>query len=160
MLGQRYDNDISSVARALEVIGERWTMLIVRDAFLGVRRFDDFQRGLGVARNVLAARLARLVAEGVMDRVLYQRRPDRHEYRLTEKGEELWPVVVHLMEWGDRHYPARGGVPQVLEHRGCGGAVSGRIACERCGRPVEAHDVVALAGPGSVASAWAGWGPG
>ena len=82
-----------SIARALEVLGDRWTLLVIRDAFLGVRRFDDFQRDLGVARNVLTDRLDRLVEEGVLERVRYQERPERFEYRLTEKGRDLWPVI-------------------------------------------------------------------
>src|SRR5262245_27675371 len=89
MLGRTYDNQVCSIARSLEVLGERWTLLIVRDAILGLRRFDDFQASLGVARNVLADRLGRLVDAGILDRVPYQDRPERHEYRLTPMGREL-----------------------------------------------------------------------
>src|SRR3954462_7637079 len=103
MLGRDYDTQVCSVARALEVVGERWTLLVLRDAFLGVRRFDDFQRSLGVARNILQARLERLVDEGLLERQPYQERPPRYEYRLTEKGIELWPAIVALMKWGDRY---------------------------------------------------------
>src|SRR3954463_2348161 len=103
MLPRTYDDQNCSVARALEVLGDRWTLLVIRDAFLGVRRFDDFQRRLGIARNVLADRLARLTDEGMLERVAYQERPVRHEYRLTEKGIDLWPVVVSLLQWGDKH---------------------------------------------------------
>src|SRR3712207_4660988 len=95
-----YDGQVCSVARALEVVGERWTLLILRDAFLGVRRFDDFQRNLGIARNVLNARLQRLVEEGLLERRLYQQRPERYEYCLTEQGQDLWPALVALMQWG------------------------------------------------------------
>ena len=91
------------IARALEVVGERWTILIVRDAFRGVRRFDDFQRGLGIARNVLNARLQRLVEAGVLERQRYQERPERFEYVLTESGRDLEPVLRALVAWGDRH---------------------------------------------------------
>src|SRR3954469_2905422 len=93
MLGNSYDDQVCSIARTLELIGERWTILIVRDAFLGVRRFDELQRSLGIARNVLQNRLERLVEHGILERVRYQERPERFEYRLTEKGIDLWPVL-------------------------------------------------------------------
>jgi DNA-binding HxlR family transcriptional regulator len=140
MLGRAYDNQVCSIAGTLAVIGERWTLLIVRDAFLGIRRFDDFQRDLGIARNVLQSRLERLVDEGVLERRQYQERPSRHEYRLTEKGIDLWPVLVSLMSWGDRHvYPD--GPPVVIEHRDCGGTVDDRRICTKCGAPLEARHV-------------------
>src|SRR3954469_18453658 len=152
MLGRDYDTQVCSVARALEVVGERWSLLVLRDAFLGVRRFDDFQRSLGVARNVLQSRLERLVEEGILERQLYQERPPRHEYRLTEKGVDLWPVIVALMKWGDRHlYPD--GPPVVIEHRDCGGQVDDRRICTRCGAPLEARDVRPRPGPGSAPDA-------
>src|SRR5687768_7420595 len=100
-----------SVARTLDVVGEWWTMLIIRDAFRGVRRFEDFQRSLGIARNVLTARLQRLVDEGVIERRPYQDNPLRHEYRLTAKGLDLYPVLVSLMQWGDRWKAGRAGPP-------------------------------------------------
>jgi DNA-binding HxlR family transcriptional regulator len=146
MLGNTYDNQVCSAARALEVVGERWTMLIVRDAFLGIRRFDDFQRSLGIARNVLQGRLERLVEHGILERVRYQERPERFEYRLTEKGIDLWPVVVSLLAWGDRH-AAPDGPPVILEHRGCGGRVNDRRICESCGALLGPRDVRATRGP-------------
>jgi DNA-binding HxlR family transcriptional regulator len=152
MLGRGYDNQVCSVAGALEIVGERWTLLVLRDAFLGVRRFDDFQRDLGIARNILQARLERLVEEGILERRLYQERPPRHEYRLTEKGIDLWPAIVALMKWGDRYlYPD--GPPVVMEHRGCGGEVDDRRICTRCGVPLEARDVKPRLGPGSAPDA-------
>ena len=108
MLERTYDAEVCSVARALEVVGERWTLLIVRDAFHGVRRFEDFQRRLGLARNVLTDRLQRLCALGVFERVRYQERPGRHEYRLTDMGRDLWPVIIALRAWGDRHMAPAG----------------------------------------------------
>jgi DNA-binding HxlR family transcriptional regulator len=149
MLPRTYDNQVCSVARALERIGDRWTMLIVRDAFLGVRRFDDFQRELGVARNVLTDRLARLVDEGILEKRPYQERPARFEYRLTDKGVDLWPVLVSLLKWGDRHSPADGGPPTLILHRDCGGQVDARFRCERCGADVDARGAEATRGPGS-----------
>jgi DNA-binding HxlR family transcriptional regulator len=146
MLGNTYDGQVCSIARSLELVGERWTILIIRDAFLGVRRFDDFQRSLGIARNVLQGRLERLVEGGILERVRYQERPERFEYRLTEMGVDLWPVVVALLSWGDRHL-APDGPPVVLEHRGCGGAVNDRRICEQCGALLEAKDVRARRGP-------------
>lgn len=137
------------MARALEVVGERWTILILRDAFLGVRRFDDFQRNLGVARNVLNTRLQRLVDAGLLERRRYQERPERFEYRLTDKGVDLWPAVVALMQWGDRHAPSPAGPPLVLRHRGCGGEVDPHRRCSDCGAALGPRDVMATPGPGA-----------
>lgn len=148
MLPRAYDSQNCSIARALEVLGDRWTILLVRDAFLGLRRFDDFQRDLGVARNVLADRLGRLVDEGVLERRRYQERPERFEYRLTEKGRRLWPVTMALLNWGDRYYAADG-PPRIVRHRGCGGGVSDHLTCDRCGAPLELADVEAVFGPGA-----------
>jgi DNA-binding HxlR family transcriptional regulator len=148
MLKADYDSQNCSVARTLELVGERWTLLVVREAFLGTRRFDDFQRRLGIARNVLQARLTRLVEAGLLRRQRYQERPERFEYRLTAKGVDLWPVIVALLQWGDRH-AAPAGPPVVLEHRGCGGGVDDRRRCLRCGTELSAGDVVARRGPGA-----------
>jgi DNA-binding HxlR family transcriptional regulator len=146
MLPRTYDSQVCSVARTLEAIGDRWTMLVIRDAFQGVRRFDDFQRRLGVARNVLTDRLGRLVDDGILARVPYQERPERFEYRLTEKGIDLWPVLVSLMKWGDR-YAAPDGPPMLVVHRGCGGTVNERFVCEECGAAVDARSSQARPGP-------------
>jgi DNA-binding HxlR family transcriptional regulator len=137
-----YTGQDCSIARTLELIGERWTILILRDVFLGTYRFEELQRGLGVARNVLQTRLERLVDEGILRRVQYQERPLRHEYRLTRKGTDLWPVLVALLKWGDRHVSPDGG-PVVIEHRGCGGEIDDRRRCIRCGSDLEAWEVVA-----------------
>jgi DNA-binding HxlR family transcriptional regulator len=149
MLGSDYNGQVCSVARSLEVIGERWTILVLRDAFLGLRRFDEFQSSLGIARNVLATRLDRLVEHGVMEKRLYQEHPPRYEYRLTDVGRDLWPVVVSLMQWGDRHAPADGGPPTVVEHRDCGGTLANGPVCDRCGAALTLQDVVARPGPGA-----------
>ena len=142
MLPRMYDQQECSIARALEVLGDRWTLLVIRDAFLGVHRFDDFQRDLGVARNVLTDRLQRLVAEGILERRRYQERPERYEYRLTEKGLGLWPVTMSLLHWGDRHYAA-GRRPTIVRHRDCGGEVTKHLTCDRCGAELGPRDVVA-----------------
>jgi DNA-binding HxlR family transcriptional regulator len=151
MLGNTYENQVCSIARSLELIGERWTILIIRDAFLGVRRFDDLQRSLGVARNVLQNRLERLVEHGILERVRYQDRPARYEYRLTEKGLDLWPVLVSLISWGDRH-TAPEGPPIILEHRDCGGRVNDRRICDKCGAFLGPRDVSARPGPAREAA--------
>jgi DNA-binding HxlR family transcriptional regulator len=103
MLDREYEGQNCSIARALEVVGERWTLLIVRDAFLGLRRFEQFQKSLGIARNVLTDRLNRLVDEGILERVRYNERPERYEYRLTRKGRELNLALAGLRQWGDKY---------------------------------------------------------
>lgn len=149
MLPRAYASQNCSIARALEVVGDRWTMLVIRSAFDGIRRFDDFQDDLGIARNVLTDRLNRLCDEGILRRRLYQERPARFEYRLTRKGVELWPAMMLLLLWGDRHY-AEDGPPLVVCHRGCGGRLTPTLTCSDCGAPLGPGDVVAAPGPGAV----------
>jgi DNA-binding HxlR family transcriptional regulator len=153
VLNRTYEGQNCSIARALEIVGERWSLLILRDAFLGVHRFEQFQQRLDVGRNILSTRLRRLCDEGLLERHRYQDRPERHEYELTEKGRELWPALLALMTWGDRYY-AKSGPPRVFVHCECGGGVTSRQACARCGAELGATDVLPLAGPGAkVASA-------
>ena len=140
MLPRTYEDQNCSIARTLEVLGDRWTMLVMRDAFLRVRRFEDFQRELGIARNVLTDRLNRLVEEGILERVRYQDRPARFEYRLTEKGIDLWPVMMTMMQWGDRYY-APEGRPRIIRHRDCGGELIDHLKCAKCGAELGARDV-------------------
>jgi DNA-binding HxlR family transcriptional regulator len=151
VLGRTYEGQNCSIARTLEVVGERWTLLIVRDALLGATRFDEFQVSLGIARNVLASRLASLVENGIFDRVMYQHRPVRHEYRLTAKGRDLGVVVIALMQWGDK-YEAPDGAPRIARHNGCGGRVVAQLACRRCGQRVARGGLGFEAGPGLAAS--------
>jgi len=146
MLGRSYEGQNCSIAKSLELIGERWTMLIVREVFLGNRRFDEMATRLDIARNVLTARLTRLVDEGVLTKVRYQERPERFEYRLTEKGIDLWPVIVSLLQFGDRYY-APDGPPMVLVHKDCGGRVDEHRICDTCGARLQARDVTARPGP-------------
>jgi DNA-binding HxlR family transcriptional regulator len=146
VLGRDYPAQNCSVARALEVVGERWTLLIVRDAFLGVSRFDDFARRLGVAENVLSRRLATLVEAGVLERRAYA--PRRHDYLLTTRGRDLFPVIVSLLAWGDAH-AAPDGAPVRVRHAGCGGGLGAGARCARCGADVGADDAEWLWGPGS-----------
>ena len=137
-----------SVAQCLEVVGEWWSMLIVRDAFLGVRRFDDFQTRLGISRNILNVRLTSLVDAGVLERVPYQERPPRHEYRLTDKGRELWPVLTAMREWGDR-WAAPGGAPLEVVHEACGEVMHPTFVCSACGEPVDRRSARVRPGPGA-----------
>jgi DNA-binding HxlR family transcriptional regulator len=137
-----------SIARTLEVVGEWWTLLIVRDAFLGITRFDDWQRRLGIARNVLTARLDHLVDEGIFERRPYQDAPLRHEYVLTDKGRDLGPVLSALRTWGDRHVPTAGGPTTVLVHDGCGQPTRPVQTCSACGERL-GRDVHVEPGPGS-----------
>jgi DNA-binding HxlR family transcriptional regulator len=150
VLGREYQAQTCSIARALELVGERWTLLIVRNIYLGVQRFDDLQAQLGVARNVLASRLASLTANGIVERRPYGERPDRYEYRLTEKGQDLWPVLIELMQWGDKHAPFPNGPPVILHHIDCGGIVGPHRACTCCGSLLERADVRAEVGPGAA----------
>ena len=153
MLHNDYEGQICSIARSLEVIGERWSVLVIREVFFGRRRFSEMQRSLGVARNVLASRLQRLVDEGVLERRQYSERPVRHEYFLTEKGLDLWPTVVSLMHWGDKHLPLPGGPPAHIVHQGeCGGTVNDRRICERCGSELGVREAKAVRGPGMEAA--------
>jgi DNA-binding HxlR family transcriptional regulator len=127
------------VARTLDVIGEWWTLLIVRDALLGARRFDDF-KATGIADNILSARLKRLVDEGVFERRLYQARPDRYEYLLTEKGRGLAAVIAALRNWG-HEWTSGSDLSPRLAHRGCGHEVSFSLHCEECGRRLTADEI-------------------
>ncbi len=148
MLKSDYTGQICSIARSLELVGERWTLLVIRDIFRGKRRFDEIQQSLGVARNVLTSRLERLVEEGILERRPYSEKPPRYEYFLTEKGLDLWPVLVSLMHWGDQHF-ADQGPPMILLHKGdCGGKVSDRGICESCGKELTAREATIVDGPG------------
>jgi DNA-binding HxlR family transcriptional regulator len=152
MLPSTYDGQNCSIARSLELLGERWTLLVIREAFLGTRRFEGFTERLDIARNVLTTRLTRLVEEGVLEKVRYQERPARFEYRLTEKGVDLWPVIVALLQYGDRYY-APDGPPVILRHRDCGGEIDSHRYCSKCGERLSARDSMATAGAPAPASA-------
>jgi len=138
-----------SVAKALEVIGERWSLLIVRAVMHGNRRFGEMQESLGIARNVLSARLQRLVDENILERRAYQEGPPRYEYFLTQKGLDLWPALIALLNWGDRYSPSPDGPRRLIVHKGCGGTVSERGICESCGQVLTARDAKQVPGPGA-----------
>jgi DNA-binding HxlR family transcriptional regulator len=147
-----------SVAKALEVIGERWSLLIVRAVMHGNRRFGEMQESLGIARNVLSARLERLVEEDILERRAYQENPPRYEYFLTEKGLDLWPALIALLHWGDRYSPSPTGPRRLIVHKECGGAVSERGICESCGKILHARDAKEMPGSGRGAKVPAGAG--
>jgi DNA-binding HxlR family transcriptional regulator len=130
-----------SVARSVAVIGDRWTLMLLRDCFLGVRRFEDFERRLRISRSIIAERLKRLVDEGVLRRDAYQQNPTRHEYRLTEKGLALHPVIMAIVHWGDVHYAGADGPPLIHRHKACGCDFAPVMTCSECAEPVAARDV-------------------
>jgi DNA-binding HxlR family transcriptional regulator len=146
-LGKDYAMQHCSIARALEILGERWTLLILRECFYGVRRFSVMQRNLGIARNILSTRLQSLVGAGVLERVPYQQEPPRYEYRLTEAGRDLYPSIVTLMRWGDRHLQGALGPPVVLRHNACGHEADPLLVCSHCREPLRPHDVTPERGP-------------
>lgn len=148
MLGRTYEDQVCSIARTLEVLGERWTLLIVRDVLLGLRRFGDIQQSLGVARNILTDRLNHLVETGVLEKVPYQERPTRYEYQLTAIGMELAVPVIGLMHWGDRHLADPAGPPRLTRHHGCGGDLQTALVCATCGKAVGPDELDVLPGPG------------
>ncbi len=136
-----------SVAQCLEVVGEWWSMLIVRDTFMGVTRFEDFQRRLGISRNVLRDRLTSLIEAGVLVRVAYSEHPLRYDYKLTKKGRDLWPVLTAMRQWGDT-YAAPSGPPIELVHQGCGEVTHAELSCAWCGERLTYKNVKAVPGPG------------
>ena len=139
--------DGCSIAATLAAVGDRWTLLILRDLFRGVRRFERLHQDLGIARNLLTDRLQRLVDLEIVHRVPYQDRPVRHEYHLTTKGADLSPALVALMHWGDRWY-AVDGPPTLLVHDACGTPLDQAVSCPACHEPVRPHHIRSRPGPG------------
>jgi DNA-binding HxlR family transcriptional regulator len=142
------EDEDCSMARALSVIGDRWTLLIVREAFLRVRRFEDFQTRLGIGRPILADRLQKLVTNFVLTKVAYRERPTRYEYRLTAKGLDLYPVVMSIVHWGDLHLSGKAGRPVLHRHQPCGHVFDPVTICSECNAPLIARDVLVLPGRG------------
>jgi DNA-binding HxlR family transcriptional regulator len=138
-----------SIARALELVGEWWTMLILREAFLGTRRFQDFQRNLGIARNILSARLKKLVTRGILERAAAEGGGRRLEYRLTEKGRAFFPVLIALMQWGDRFAGCTGGPPIKVVDRESGSPIADIRVLSEDGRPLGGNEVRIVPGPGA-----------
>ena len=149
VLPRTYDEQVCSIARSLEIVGDRWTLLIVRDAFLGLKRFQEFEADLKLPKKVLSERLQRLVDEGILETRVYETRPQRHEYLLTEKGRGLWRVLAQLLMWGDEHYVGEAGPPRILRHRECGGRLDYSLRCKKCGAEVtDSREVNIAPGPG------------
>ncbi len=146
MLKRDYEGQNCSIARALEVVGDRWTLLIIRDVIHGLRRFDEFLDSLGIASNVLTERLNRLVDEGVLERVPYSERPERFEYRPTNKGRELGVALLALMQWGDRHLSDK--PPRIARRRSDKSPVSVRLVAKD-GSAIAPSDLELLPGPGA-----------
>jgi DNA-binding HxlR family transcriptional regulator len=136
-----------SIARTLDIVGEKWALLAVREVFLGNRRFDEMVKRTGAPRDTLAARLRTLVAAGILERRRYCEHPARFEYHLTQAGRDLYPVIMTLMRWGDRYLAGDGGPPLVLQHH-CGHRLAAQVVCEACGEPLEARDTSPLASAG------------
>jgi DNA-binding HxlR family transcriptional regulator len=137
-----------SIARTVDVLGDAWTPLVLRDAFYGARRFEEFQSGLGIARNTLAERLRRLVDEGLMHRQLYQTEPRRYEYLLTDKGRDFFSVLVVMSQWGDRWLAGKEGPPVTYQHEACGHDTQARLVCAVCGEPLDPDNTSMRMGPG------------
>jgi DNA-binding HxlR family transcriptional regulator len=138
-----------SIARAVDVVGQRWTPLILRDLFAGMARFEDIRRDLGIASNVLAVRLDDLEQHGVVERRQYQSAPARHEYVLTEKGRDLYPVIATLVAWGDKWLAEPAGPPALTVHAECGHVTTAKAVCAECGGELNAANAIAAAGPGA-----------
>jgi DNA-binding HxlR family transcriptional regulator len=151
VLQRDYPDQVCSIARTLEVVGERWTMLIVRDAVIdGMSRLEDFQQSLGIASNVLTNRLKLLCDEGVLERVADSTRPGRPKYVPTQKGQALAPVLFALMKWGDRFYPEPQGPPRLTLHVDCGGNIGADWHCDRCGQQAGPGELDLRLGPSST----------
>lgn len=141
-----------SVAQALEIIGEWWTLLIIRDCFLGVRRFDEFVERLGIARNVLTSRLDTLVGAGIVERRAYDEGRGRYDYLLTDKGRALWPILTAVRQWGDEWLLGEGNEPIVLDHKSCNHQTTAVLVCDHCHEPLDARSVLPRPGPGATAT--------
>src|SRR5580693_5080082 len=130
---------VCSIARTLDIVGEKWALLAIREVFLGDRRFDEMVRRTGAPRDTLAARLRTLVAAGILEKRRYSEHPARSEYHLTEAGRDLYPVIVTLMRWGDQYLAGDDGPPLIVQHH-CGHQLTAQVICEACGEPLRARD--------------------
>ncbi|MGW5655284.1 winged helix-turn-helix transcriptional regulator [Streptomyces humi] len=137
-----------SIARTVDLLGDHWTPLVVREAFYGIRRFDEFQQELGIARNTLTDRLHRLVDEGVLEKRQYEAEPPRYDYVLTEKGRDLFAVLAAMSAWGDRWLAGERGVPVVFHHEACGHDTAAEVVCAQCHTPLRAGETSMRMGPG------------
>ncbi|MEP3245373.1 MAG: helix-turn-helix domain-containing protein [Sneathiella sp.] len=136
-----------SIARSLAVFGDRWTLMILRNCFLGVKRFDDFLQDLSVSRTILTDRLNKLVEHGVLEKVPYQTKPTRYDYKLSHKGRDLHPIILAIAEWGDAYYAIDGEPPILRHHKSCGHDFNSKAVCSECGEVIKPHDVSARRNP-------------
>ena len=152
MRWNKLEQEACSLARTVSVIGDRWTLLILRDCFLRVRRFEEFQARLGITRPLLAGRLRKLVKDAVLAKVPYQQRPLRYEYRLTEKGIDLYPIVMSIVHWGDVHMAGKKGRPLLHRHETCGRTFDPVMICSACREVIDPRQVHVHRGPGAADS--------
>jgi len=138
-----------TIARSAAVLGDHWNLLIIREACLGTRRFDDFQQALGIGRNILTMRLNALVDDDVLRRVEYQQHPVRYEYRLTPKGRDAYPILAAMAAWGDRWLVGDEGTPLVLHHTACAHDMHAVVVCSECDEPIDVREMRAIRGPGA-----------
>ncbi len=136
------------MARSADVLGDSWNLLIIRQACIGTRRFDEFKSALGIGRNILTNHLTQLVDQGLLARVPYQERPLRHEYRLTDKGREVYPILTAMAAWGDRWLVGPEGTPLVLHHLACGHDMHAEVVCNECHQPIDVRQTTGKPGPG------------
>lgn len=148
MRWEEIDGQVCSIARALAIFGDRWTLLIIRDAFRRVRRFSEFQKSLGITRHRLSDRLNRLVESGVLEKKLYDAKRERYEYRLTEKGLDLYPILMSVVNWGDKWACDDDGSPLVFKHVCCGQPTHPKMVCDVCDKELDAREIQPEAGPG------------
>ncbi|MEX0838527.1 MAG: helix-turn-helix domain-containing protein [Parvibaculum sp.] len=151
MRWEELDREACSLARTLSVVGDRWTLLVLRECFLRIRRFEEFEQRLGIARHVLADRLKKLTDAGVLEKIPYRERPRREEYRLTEKGLALYPAMLALLDWGDKYMSGKEGPPLLRRHKTCGHVAHAVPSCSECGEPLDARAMTVEAGPGAPA---------
>ena len=149
MKWEALEEEPCSLARTISVVGDRWTLLILRECFLRTRRFEQFQAALGITRHLLAERLKKLVRNGVLRRIPYQETPKRHEYILTQKGLDLHPVMMALVHWGDTHMVDERGRPLLHQHKTCGKLFDPVMVCSECREPLLAKEVITIPGPGA-----------
>ena len=144
-------NQTCSIARSMSIFGDRWTLLVIRQVFMRVRRFSEIQATLGISKHRLSDRLTRLVDEGVLEKVAYDAGKTRFEYRLTEKGLDLYPILVTIAQWGDKWMADEDGRPFIYRHNGCEHPADPIVCCAQCGEPINAHNCKAEIGPGIMA---------
>jgi len=150
MVWETFGRENCSLEATASIVGDRQTLLVLRESFLGGRRFGELQRNTGLARNILADRLQTLVGNAILERRRYQERPERFEYRLTQKGLDLYPILLGLMEWGAKYETGAEGALISLRHKACGTVGQPHLACPGCGEPVTARDMEATPGLGAV----------